>query len=383
MATCAALIRCRRANITALGRALATTAHPKHAIKRVDRLIGNPRLLREQRYWYREIARRLIGSAQRVVLAIDWTEVGSGLSSLAVTTTGPGRGVTLYQETHSHVRGGERFFHDFLTKLADVLPDKCQAILVADAGFRKPFMQACHSLGFDYVLRVRAPATIGYRSERVRYYDVIRGAKSQPCCLGEDALYDSNCSGVHTRLVLGPKPRRRLVSGDGTYQRRAQEPWLLATTIPDLPASEIVRIYALRMHVEETFRDAKSPRLGLGASYYSTRSCLRANNLLLVVALAQLFIVLTGLAGEKRCLARRFQANTIRSRRVLSVFRLGLELLSGLRPRPPISASPRAVVATVPQPWTKFHRQYRAVPPHDLYCPDCGDHFAEYGWPSL
>ena len=47
---------------------------------------------------------------------------------------------------------------------------------------------------------------------------------------------------------------------------RAREPWLLATSLPVTTklAKQVVRLYRLRMSIEEGFRDMKSHQFGLG-----------------------------------------------------------------------------------------------------------------------
>jgi hypothetical protein len=89
-----------------------------------------------------------------------------------------------------------------------------------------------------------------------------------------------------------------------------------------MPCS-IVGIYATRMQIEETFRDAKNPRCGWALSSSSTRCPRRCEVLLLIACLAILAAMLLGSAIESAGDARYFQANTCTSRRVLSVFLLG------------------------------------------------------------
>src|ERR1700733_5328774 len=64
-----------RLSLTALGRALRPTTTPKHRIKRVDRLLGNLRLQLELNNWYALLARKLLKSQRRPLIALDWTQV--------------------------------------------------------------------------------------------------------------------------------------------------------------------------------------------------------------------------------------------------------------------------------------------------------------------
>lgn len=63
-----------------------------------------------------------------------------------------------------------------------------------------------------------------------------------------------------------------------------------------LDARAIVAIYAGRMQIEQTFRDVKNPRWGLGLSDSQTRKPPRLATLLLIGALACYALWLIGLA---------------------------------------------------------------------------------------
>lgn len=84
-----ALMKSRRLWVTALGRALPGPAKFKHRIKRVDRLLGNPRLWSECQEVYRRLAVEVVGSSRRIVVLVDWTYVNNTEAAL-VRTTDPG-----------------------------------------------------------------------------------------------------------------------------------------------------------------------------------------------------------------------------------------------------------------------------------------------------
>jgi hypothetical protein len=90
-------------------------------------------------------------------------------------------------------------------------------------------------------------------------------------------------------------------------------------------AQAIVATYALRMKIEETFRDAKNHRFGWSLRDVRSRSGERLTVLLLLVALGTIAVTLLGFEAERRRVPRAYQANTV-SRRVLSHFVLGLAL---------------------------------------------------------
>jgi len=88
-----------------------------------------------------------------------------------------------------------------------------------------------------------------------------------------------------------------------------------------------MKLYKLRMQIEESFRDLKGHRWGLGLEYSRSRSTERLEVLLLIGALAALVLWLTGLAAQFKGWARHFQANTVTDRTVLSMGFLGKEVL--------------------------------------------------------
>ncbi len=107
--------------------------------------------------------------------------------------------------------------------------------------------------------------------------------------------------------------------------RREREPWLLASNLEhgEWSPAKIVAIYKRRMQIEEGFRDVKSEHLGL--NLHRSHCPRRIEALLLIAALANYLIFLTGLQARESKLEQRYQSNSFKDRRVLSLWRLGLE----------------------------------------------------------
>ena len=84
------------------------------------------------------------------------------------------------------------------------------------------------------------------------------------------------------------------------------------------------------MRIEETFRDQKCPRFGWGLDDARTKNVNRINVLLMLAAVAHYVALLIGTAAEARDIQKRFQANTVRTRRSLSLPRLAREALARL-----------------------------------------------------
>ena len=77
------------------------------------------------------------------------------------------------------------------------------------------------------------------------------------------------------------------------------------------------------MQIEEAFRDMKSVRWGLSLAEANSRATCRYENLMLVGTLATFAIWLMGKIVELKQWQYRYQANTTKSRKVLSTFFLG------------------------------------------------------------
>jgi len=82
------------------------------------------------------------------------------------------------------------------------------------------------------------------------------------------------------------------------------------------------------MQIEQTFRDNKNSRFGLSLAEARTRTARRADVLTLLANLSHLTTTLAGLIAERHRLDRGYQANTLRTRRVFSLPRLGRLLLA-------------------------------------------------------
>ena len=79
-----------------------------------------------------------------------------------------------------------------------------------------------------------------------------------------------------------------------------RDPWLLATSLPHTggAARRVVKLYALRMKIEQGIRDTKDARWGFVLRYARSRRTERLEVLLLLAALGTLACWLAGLVAE-------------------------------------------------------------------------------------
>ena len=316
-----------RLGITSIGRNARSASSLKHAIKRADRLVGNERLFRDHRLFFAQLAKAIVGDEPRVVVLVDWTKVGLDHYALAAAVPHDGRAVPIYFEVHpTKTHGTPAVEEAFLDGLACVLPSGCRPILVTDGGFRGDWILAAKERGMDYVARMQnnPQVLVGSNECWSTVQHLTRSATSEATDLGECLAVKTRRIG--TRIVRGPryKPsgrrrRKTPLSGSQTKARKAaKQAWLLATSL-DNSASAVVGVYALRMQIEEVFRDAKSHRFGLALRYARASSITRYSNLLLLAILAVFALVVAGRITERHQLHLGFQANTTRRRRVLSL----------------------------------------------------------------
>lgn len=174
---------------------------------------------------------------------------------------------------------------------------------------------------------VVTPALRGYAkatgtARTLGQYEYVR---SNPvACRG--VLIKRRGLGRHQRNVHG----KRVRSCHSLKQARTQrEPWLLAASpgLAHLSAQAVVAVYAQRMQIEEAFRDLKSERFGLGLCANRSKHKDRLAVLLLIACLASFVLRLIGETAKTMQLEFQFQSNTRRSRAMLSVVSLALQLI--------------------------------------------------------
>lgn len=332
-AAVAALVRGGEIALSRLGRAIAVRTTAKHGIKRIDRLYGNEHLFDERQRFYRGIAHGVLRDRPRPAILVDWTEVGGGMRVLAAAAPCSGRAVIIYAEVHPlRHYSNPRVEARFLRKLAEVLPPAARPIIVTDAGFRAPWIRQVLKMNWDFVARIRGRAYVRRLAggEWIRFDELYGVARLKARDLGLWLVtryqpYSCRIVVVRKRRRKWRAAQRRLALDTRVRQevQGAREPWVLATSVEDMGADAIAAIYASRMQIEETFRDAKSARFGWAMEDAWTARAERVEVMVLLAALASLLILIVGISAEGAGLHRKYQANTVTRRRVLALTTLG------------------------------------------------------------
>lgn len=336
----------RRLTVTSLGRSLRGGAKEKHNIKRADRLLSNKHLHSERLGIYEAVSRELLGAMRQPVILIDWSDIDGRREFFLLRASTPvkGRSLTIYEEVHGRETREKRATHwKFLKQLQGILPEGTTPIIITDAGFRTLWFKQVRALGWDFVGRVRNRDKVkctekyGWNGAKSLY----RRAKNVPILFHDVQLTESNpleCSLVlfkskaKGRVHLGKMGGKKRNGTSLVSSKRAREPWLLATSL-NVSADRIVRLYALRMQIEESFRDLKCSRYGLSLYQNATYKIERLKILVLVGSLTATFAWLLGKAAKLAGKHRQFQANTVTHTSVLSLVFVGIRIFHDWRIR--------------------------------------------------
>ncbi len=125
--------------------------------------------------------------------------------------------------------------------------------------------------------------------------------------------------------------RQALVTTDETpvgqfvavQDKDMKDAWLLVASDSDWSGAVIKRRYGKRFSCEETFRDLKDLRFGLGMKWRRVSKPERRDRLMLLSVLAMGLLTELGAAGEDAGLDRLLKTNTSK-KRTMSLFRQGL-----------------------------------------------------------
>ncbi|EKS7774977.1 IS4 family transposase, partial [Edwardsiella ictaluri] len=235
----------------------------------------------------------------------------------------------------------------FLDALAEAVNSQARVIIVTDAGFQNAWFRHIKSLGWDFIGRIRGTVKFRLLKTGEYWYHVsdIKAerhppikASSRPVYLGVGTLGCTEYARCDGHFYLHKKPscgRKNKHSRCRIYRksqvrdarRAAKEPWLIFSSTDDFKPREIMKLYSRRMQIEQNFRDEKSEHFGCGLRASYSRSIGRMLVLSLLATLSTIVMWLLGYHAENKGLHLRYQANSIKSRRVISYLTLAENVL--------------------------------------------------------
>ncbi len=315
----------------------------KHRIKSVDRLLGNTAMHRARQWLYHGVTEHWLEGLQQLLVVVDWSDAtrDQRWHLLRASAVVDGRSITLYEEIHPQARYGHPSVHRaFVCRLAQVVPAGCKLIVMTDAGFQSPWFKLVAAQGWEFVGRIRGRVLLRLPAQDswIAARDLFVRAKLQATDLGTATYARSNPVGVRIALAARPAKgrhrltmygKRRVGRNSAKSARSGREPWLLASSagLQHLTASAIVALYAQRMRIEQSFRDTKNLRVGMGLEVARSRSAARLQMLLLIAHLAMFVQRLIGEAARTAQLELSLSATRNRRYAEISVLTLGRRIL--------------------------------------------------------
>ncbi len=329
-------------NSATLGRNLNSKAYAKHRIKTADRFINNPRVWRATLHVYRALVQKLNLQGPTPIL-IDWVNVGFRYDVFVAALPVDGRALPIYAAVYVRAFNNTPLAHQRgLDDLQLILPKNCQPILITDAGFSANWIRQVQAKGWRYIARVRFIVQVRFikgswaRTGWIYNKHLHSWANEEVQDLGPADIVKTKPLRTHLmlsrarvkkgRVKKGARGRKLLRKEETKHRVRESEPWLLATNLPNV--EEVMRLYGLRMQIEEAFRELKSYRFGFSLRASGSRSQAALSVLLMLGSVGSFYVLILGLGCEHRGLQSRLQANSTKSRRVLSLNFLGRLLMS-------------------------------------------------------
>ena len=328
----------KKLSVSQLGRSLNNNASEKSNIKCSDRFLSNKHIWKERFSVYKKFASHLVSTSHRPLIIVDWSHIpNTTCYVLRAALVRSGRALTLYEEVFpKRLENNPNIHRRFLKKLKKLLPNS-SPILITDAGFGKSWFRSVLAMNWDYVGRVRGNTTFRLNKSKSwkNYQDCGSEANHIPVYLGEGELTQQESLKTHLYLVKLPKKFRVSLNKlkkkshhkrDMEHAKSANEPWLLVSSMKKMPKT-IVKIYSFRMEIEEGFRDLKSSQFGFSFENAHSVKIRRIQVLLMIAMVASLIAFFTGWVAEQNKWQYRFQANTYKHRRVISLFYLGCRVI--------------------------------------------------------
>jgi hypothetical protein len=224
-----------------------------------------------------------------------------------------GRATPLLRKTvmKSELQGWRNEHEDvILERFREVLPEGVKVTVLADRGFGDQALYELlkDQLGLDFVVRFRGIMKVTSADGETRPAKDWVPANGRPLLL---------------RGARVTKARREIGAVACVKAKGMKEAWCLATSHGDKTGAEIAKLYGKRFTIEESFRDQKNLRFGMGLSDTRIGSPERRDRMLLVSAIAIALLTILGAAGEAIGIGKYLKTNTVKTR-TISLLNQGL-----------------------------------------------------------
>jgi hypothetical protein len=308
----------------------------------VDRWLNNDGLYDALPLGYKAIFTPFLLARKNLNILVDWSGCCNwDESCLRASLVCLGRSITFYQEIHENKMQQKPEVHRlFLQNLRKIIPAECQVTIITDRGFQTSWFEMVKKMGWDFI--GRASQSYCYQINGTDEWQSIdklyKNAISIPQYFGNGFIGKKSKTPVSFHLykeVYKARKSKKIKNKpkfshlDKIYSKQHTTPWVIVTShsVQNRSAKQIINNYYSRMQIEQNFRDDKSERFGYGFRFGRTRSIKRLSILLFIAAICSFILMIIGATAEQNKLHWSFQANSIKSRRVLSLLTLAKRVL--------------------------------------------------------
>jgi hypothetical protein len=192
-----------------------------------------------------------------------------------------------------------------------------EVTVIADRGFGDQALYELlkDKLGFNFIVRFRGIVKVTSAEGETKPAKDLVSANGRPLIL-RGASVTRAAREVGAVVCLKAKGMK--------------EAWCLATSNGDRAGAEIVKLYGKRFTIEESYRNQKNLRRGMGLSETRISSPAQRDRMLLISAIAIVLITVPATAGEATGLDRTLKIKTVKTR-MLSILNQGLFHYATLR----------------------------------------------------
>lgn len=317
------IIYTSRMTIHAIGAAMAKMrgrGSMKHGIKQVDRFMSNSKLCPVEMMHC--LVKAVVGSRKSVDVTMDWSDFDKDGQTTLMLSIVMKHGRAIPIAWHTVPKGTlknnqSRYERLAVERLRHAMPASVHVTIIADRGFGSTILFD-HLMGVndvDFIIRFRQNYYFESENYSGKALDAV--APNGRIRVFRRARLTANKKGPYT-LVLHKAAKMK-------------EAWCIATSLETCNGGDIVKRYGRRFECEESFRDLKDWRFGLGLSHTQIKTEKRRERLLFAYALASFLLTLVGLESERQGFDRMLKANTT-AKRTHSLFRQGREIVAGALP---------------------------------------------------
>ena len=278
-------------------------------VNRLRRFLKNPRVA--VRHFYRPVAEQVLGAfdGREIRLIIDCTKLGFGHQVMTVAIAYRKRALPLAWSVHRGSKGAVAVRKQIalLRYVQRLLPRKSQVWLLGDSGFQHvPLLRWARCQGWHLVIRQTGHHKVWWTGDQwVKLADI-------PLKPGETRYWGW--------VRLTEKHAYGWVSLVLHWETGEDEPWYLVT---DQAADwRTIRLYKVRMWIEEMYGDMKGHGFDLEATHLRHRD--RLSRLMLVNCMVYVCLLTLGSWVVKRGLRHLVDR---KDRRDKSYFRIGWDWL--------------------------------------------------------